>query len=304
MKRKSYILLILLISTFEISKGEFFDRINFAETSFNIDIASSSSYSSPTEQFLSFHSEQPAASYYFNDSIATAVETTTASSPTEDYAANYYKFRPNQLIAPGAMLAAGVAGVWAFDGIKRSVHHHFSAKPGHTTSAESYLRFVPAAAYIGLGFIPGVKHRSEGWRDRVMAGATAYLTMVAVSNIMKVSFRERRPNSDERNSFPSGHTAAAFTGAELMRLEYGNWIGLAGYAVATTVGALRIYNDRHWINDVIGGAAIGIISARIGYWLLPLERRLFHLDKQKSKTDIAVMPLVGNSYGMSVAVSF
>ena len=50
------------------------------------------------------------------------------------------------------------------------------------------------------------------------------------------------------NSFPSGHTANAFCGAELMRIEYGNWVGLAGYAVAVTTGVMRMYNERHWWN--------------------------------------------------------
>lgn len=96
-----------------------------------------------------------------------------------------------------------------------------------------------------------------------------------------------------------------FTGAELMRIEYGNGIGLASYAVAVTVGALRIYNDRHWITDVFGGAAIGILSARIGYWLLPFERKLFGLDKKKTSVqDVAILPMIGNTTGVSLSLQF
>lgn len=210
---------------------------------------------------------------------------------------HYYSFKPNQLIAPGVMLAAGIAGVYTFKGFKDSVRHAFNGKPcGHGTTVDNYIQYLPAAVYLPLGFIPGVKHRSD-FRERLMAGVTAYAVMAIVNNAMKYSFREPRPDNSRRNSFPSGHSATAFTGAELMRIEYGNWVGLAGYAVAATVGALRIYNDRHWINDVVGGAAVGILSARIGYWLVPFERKLFGLDKKKKQTgtdmSLAIVPAPG-----------
>ena len=32
---------------------------------------------------------------------------------------------------------------------------------------------------------------------------------------------------------------------------------------------LRIYNDRHYINDVVAGACIGVISTKLAYWLYP-----------------------------------
>lgn len=215
-----------------------------------------------------------------------------------------YRFRPNQLIAPGVLLAAGVSGVWGFKGLRNSVRHHFSGKQcGHGTEIDNYLQYAPAAVYVGLGFIPGVKHRSD-WRERLMAGVTAYAVMTVVNNVMKVSFREPRPDSGARNSFPSGHSATAFTGAELMRIEYGPWVGLAGYAAAVTVGAMRIYNDRHWINDVLGGAAIGILSARIGYWLVPLERKLFGLDKRTSPAAVAILPMAGQANGFAMSVTF
>lgn len=212
-----------------------------------------------------------------------------------------YGFRPARLIAPGAMLAAGITGVYAFKGLKTSIQHDIA---GRGTDVDNIIQYAPAAAYVGLGFIPGVKTRSDDWRDRIMAGITAYAIMSVVNNVMKVSFREPRPDTGARNSFPSGHSATAFTGAELMRIEYGNLVGTAGYAAAIAVGALRIYNNRHWVNDILGGAAIGILSARAAYWLLPLERKLFRLDKKKSAADIVVLPMAGQANGIALAVNF
>lgn len=217
-----------------------------------------------------------------------------------------YCFRPRQLIVPGIFLTVGITGVYALDGMKNAFRENISGyKADRKFRADDYIQYATAVGYLGLGFIPQLKTRSQGFRDRLMAGVTAYAVMAVVVNTMKYSFRHPRPDSGARNSFPSGHSATVFTGAELMRIEYGNGIGLASYAVAVTVGALRIYNDRHWITDVFGGAAIGILSARIGYWLLPFERKLFGLDKKKTSVqDVAILPMIGNTTGVSLSLQF
>ena len=95
----------------------------------------------------------------------------------------------------------------------------------------------------------------------------------------------------------------AFTGAELMRIEYGANTGLAGYAVATSVALMRLYNNKHWLNDVVMGAGIGILSARLGYALLPWERKLLGWNKKKaSSTIIAMMPTY-DFHAQTVALS-
>jgi membrane-associated phospholipid phosphatase len=89
-----------------------------------------------------------------------------------------------------------------------------------------------------------------------------------------------RPDGSAYNSFPSGHTATAFANAEFMRMEYKDvspWYGIAGYAVATGTGLLRMYNNKHWFNDVVAGAGFGIAGTRLAYWLYPkIQHSLFH----------------------------
>lgn len=187
-----------------------------------------------------------------------------------------YKFDAKQLIVPGALIAGGVVGLCTFDNFRQSLHDDFANLRGNNyIRVDDYIQYAPIAAYATLGFAP-VKHRND-FASRMLAGATAYATMAAIVQTVKPIVREKRPDSHARNSFPSGHTATAFTGAELMRIEYGNAVGAAGYAVAVTVGFLRMYNSRHWYNDVLAGAGVGILSAKIGYWLLPLEQKAFHL---------------------------
>lgn len=246
----------------------------------------------------------------FGNGSARASETATDSVSGGSSAIidnNQYSFNYRQLIVPTALLAAGVTYVFVGEKFKHSFNstYCYTSFGGHKTNADSYLQFLPGAGYLTLGFIPGVKHRSD-FRERLMAGVSAYVVNFAACEIFKFAFHERRPDTGRHDSFPSGHTARAFTGAELMRIEYGNLVGLSGYAVAIAVGALRVWNNRHWINDVVGGSAIGILSARLGYWLLPWERRVFGLDKKPSAagTNLFVVPAFGNYWGLTLSASF
>lgn len=199
--------------------------------------------------------------------------------PTVDY----YPFRWHQLLTPSVMIAAGSVGVNCFVGFKEGIKADFAKLRGDRyLHFDDYIQYLPAAGYLGVGFIPGTKKRGD-FVDRILCGATAYILMAATTNAIKYAVGEMRPDSNTRNSFPSGHSANAFCGAELMRIEYGNWIGLAGYAVAVTTGVMRMYNERHWWNDVIAGAGIGILCARAAYWLLPLERKLFKRNHRISR---------------------
>ncbi len=92
-------------------------------------------------------------------------------------------------------------------------------------------------------------------RDLVVAMMRTELTTYG----LKYSIDSERPNGNP-HSFPSGHTAAAFTGAEFIRKHHGGALGIAAYASATYVGWTRVVSGNHWTHDVVAGAAIGILS--------------------------------------------
>lgn len=216
-----------------------------------------------------------------------------------------YSFNASKLIAPVALTAAGAIGISAFKGFRHGLRDDIQRCRGNYWHGDDYIQYVPVASYLALGLC-GVPSRTN-FRDRVIVAATASLCMAAVVNVTKTFVNEKRPNSDAVNSFPSGHSATAFMGAELVRIGYGNAIGAAAYVVAAGVGALRLYNDRHWYNDVLAGAGIGILSARIAYWILPFEKRLFRLDRCRRSESASIMPYYSpatRAAGVSMAVLF
>lgn len=170
---------------------------------------------------------------------------------------------------------------------RENVQDVLSAKGKHKIKVDEYLQYSPMVAVYGLN-LAGVKGK-HNLKDRTILLAMSYATMGILVNTMKFSFKERRPDSHARNSFPSGHTATVFMGAEYLNKEYKDvcpWIGYLGYATAAATGYMRIYNNRHYLNDVIAGACVGVMSTKLAYWLYP---KIF--SKSKCKQDMTMIGL-------------
>lgn len=246
-----------------------------------------------------------------NEALASASGDSIAVRKDYDYYSDATtRFNAKQLIAPAVLLGVGVLGFssdWFKNSINNDVQNMFSRIRGDRKpwKGDDYLQYLPLAGYLTIGFIPQAKAK-HAFKERLVVGATAFVAMTAITQGAKYAFRERRPDSDARNSFPSGHTATAFLGAELTRIEYGTGCAIGSYLVATGIGVMRLYNNRHWFNDVIAGAGIGILSAHIGYWMLPLYRKWFHWDPNKQNgAAMAATPFYepeNKAFGFSLAV--
>ena len=133
---------------------------------------------------------------------------------------------------------------------------------------DNFLQAAPIVSVVGLDLL-GVKGRHDSW-SICRRSFSAGLTVLAYTETVKRLVDEKRPDYSASNSFPSGHTAFAFAGAELLRLEYSDAsvaIPIAGFVAASLCGMMRIYNDRHWLSDVLAGAAFGVVAADLS-WLL------------------------------------
>ena len=212
------------------------------------------------------------------------------------------------IIIPSAMIAYGAFALSNKDlknlnlSIRKEVwvDRHTSKK----LSLDNFSLIAPAVAVYGLN-IAGIKGKNN-FVDRSILYTMSNLIgqYLIVSNVKKLS-KVIRPDSSNYLSFPSGHSAQAFISAEFLRQEYKHispWYGIAGYAVATGTGFLRMYNNKHWFNDVIAGAGIGILSTRLSYWLYPKLKNSF---LRKFGGNTMVVPTYQNkSYGIGVVHTF
>jgi len=151
-----------------------------------------------------------------------------------------------------------------------------------------------------LADIFGARTRS-GWKKQVLITGAAEAIKYLLSDNLKKLTQQRRPAPYTGNhSFPSGHTCTSFSTAEILRLELKDSLPVLSYAAyltATAVAAIRIAKNRHWLKDVVAGAAIGIVSTRLAYALINKltsarnkkqldddEKVSLHLRKEASQT--------------------
>lgn len=89
--------------------------------------------------------------------------------------------------------------------------------------------------------------------------AIALARTEVITYALKYSVDARRPNGGS-HGFPSGHTSAAFMGAEYIRKEFGWGRGVPALATASWVGYTRVESHNHYWRDVLAGALIGVAS--------------------------------------------
>lgn len=156
---------------------------------------------------------------------------------------------------------------------------------------ENWARFAPMLMDMGLGLV-GVESK-HNFFDRCIEAGWASVATIAITKGIKYIADTKRPNGEDV-SFPSGHSSTSFVGAELTRMEYGNAWGAGAYAIAGTVGTMRLYNNWHWLSDVLTGAGIGILSAHIGEWLIEPTKNLLGIDTEGK---FAISPSVDPASG-------
>jgi hypothetical protein len=217
-------------------------------------------------------------------------------------------FPVQSFILPAAMIIYGATAVHNgtlqhMNGeVKEQIWEDNPHQPFHL---DNYLMFAPTLSVYALN-AAGI-HGKHNFKDRtiilVMANIFANGTVFSV----KSWSHEKRPDGSDYQSFPSGHTAEAFAGAEFMRMEYKDvspWYGVAGYAMATATGLLRMYNDKHWMSDVVAGAGVGIASTRLAYWLYPKMQRLFGKEKDPEKVSVLMPTYQGGQLGLAFVRRF
>ncbi len=137
----------------------------------------------------------------------------------------------------------------------------------------------------GYGFI----FKDQKLKTTTLLATQAYLTGGALEMALKFLSGRQRPNYYDVNSpeasgkfrgpfysgrdaagnkinssFPSGHTTVAFAAATVFAMEYRDkpLVPIISYTAATLIGLSRITENKHWLTDIVAGAAIGFLTGQ------------------------------------------
>ena len=116
--------------------------------------------------------------------------------------------------------------------------------------------FVPAVAGVGVAII-------KGDNKGLLQLGEALAVQVAVSYGLKYTVKKNRPDGSDNHSFPSNHTGFSFAGATFLQKRYGWKWGVPAYLACGYVAWGRVYAKRHYVWDVLAGAAIGLGSGML-----------------------------------------
>ena len=217
-----------------------------------------------------------------------------------------YQFSTKKLIIPTILVSYGVLSLMS-DGLKtlnQSTRHESREHILPGAKIDNYMQYAPAIAVYGLN-LSGVKGK-HNFRDRTIIYATSQLISAAMVLPTKQLVGEERPDGSSKTSFPSGHTATAFSSAHFMFREYNEtnfWLGISGYPIAAMTGIYRIFNDKHWVGDVIAGAGIGILSTEVAYWLFPTISKWF--ANKKNQASLVILPTYQTKqFGLAIIKTF
>ena len=157
---------------------------------------------------------------------------------------------------------------WAMHDLSRGLSHSGLIRPVG----------VPTA----MGVYALIKKDQPLLKEAIYIG-TSVIEALGITMAMKYTFDRQRPyekypdlihpvSTEPDPSFPSGHTAAAFSLATSLSITYPKWYVIAPSAVwACGVGLSRINQGVHYPSDVMTGAAIGIgcafVNVYVNRWL-------------------------------------
>jgi PAP2 superfamily protein len=141
----------------------------------------------------------------------------------------------------------------------------------------------------------GASPRTNKWSHMGLDLLRAQIMSQTVVHAIKYSVRRDRPTG-ECCSFPSGHAATAFAMASVIERHLGYRMSIPAMAIATYVGTSRLHDNRHFLSDVVFGAALGTATGwtvvgrhgRSTYALVPVAVpggfafQISHVDRDRN----------------------
>ncbi len=167
---------------------------------------------------------------------------------------------------------------------------HLSAAT--STSKPAWAKFASNTGnliFLGAGTLLPLVEDGHNGNQHALRVADAVISATLLTEGLKRVFREKRPDANSRDSFPSGHATAAFAVATMQAHFHPNQ-AIFWYAGASAIAYSRVKLRRHYNQDILAGAAVGILTARAeisqsrGLLLFPF----IHGERKASTSGVAV----------------
>lgn len=215
-------------------------------------------------------------------------DTVAAASSRREIPIVSYRFQPKSLILPASLITVGAIGT-AIDGMND--FHLLSRKDSvKQIHLDDYLEWGMLGWVFACDLLGKEKHN---WVDQFCVVALAEGMNGLMTHAVKHWVNEPRPDGTD-HSFPSGHTANVFLGAHVAWKEFKDsspWLAYSGYAVAAFVAGSRVYNNRHWIADVVAGAGFGILSVELSYLVyFPIRNAIARCVNLRKSDSLVLSP--------------
>ncbi|HEX5817383.1 MAG TPA: phosphatase PAP2 family protein [Gemmatimonadales bacterium] len=211
----------------------------------------------------------------------------TAPASPPPAAADSTAFRPHPLHAweVGAVAALGALTIAVVDEPAREWAQDPAHRSGTADDVADVVRvfgqwsgvLVVTGGLVGTGL---VAHQPKILHAGLRVGASVLVSGV-VTQGAKWAFGRTRPDSTDdewefqpfsgNESMWSGHSAFAFAMATSLSQDIDRpWATVGLYTLATATAWSRVYDNKHWVSDVVVGAAAGIVGAKLatGRWTL------------------------------------
>lgn len=175
---------------------------------------------------------------------------------------------------------------------------------------DDYTRYAPIVELYAADLL-GVKAKNH-WFDQTKNLAMSIFITDFITFKLKKATGKERPGSTTTHpsfqSFPSGHTSFAFANASVLYQEFKDSspiLAYSGFAFAVTTGTFRMFNNAHYLSDVLVGAGIAILVTELIYHFEPIKWNPF-----KQKENITFVPKIGRddigkeAYGVYLSFRF
>jgi membrane-associated phospholipid phosphatase len=244
--------------------------------------------------------------------FAQEAEPRVAERVTADSAATGLFEKPDLVL--GAIVVGTFIAIPTLEGVDQSVRLSVAGalddKDLVPRSVGRSLGSLPVAvAFTGGTFVVGGMTGNESLENAGLHSLEALLLAEAVTQLIKLATGRPRPNitsdadqfhpfklSTDYHSFPSGHASKVFAIAATFSSDLGDevpWVPFVAYPLAVWTATTRVLDQKHWVTDVVAGAALGILASRV------VER----LNHRERSAGLAWYVLPGADGSVSMIVS-